>query len=725
MSLYSDLNEILTPYAQKIKDKADKSMTYTKTEVDNLISEVEVETDTTLDVPGAPADSAETGRQIGLLKADLEDVQTGLFSLGEGFEEFNTTFIRGGLSDTGTVNNNKARIVTKDILKFDYPIFIKIMDTDYKIRVALYDENDTFTSFKEGYEYVQSFIPAGTRFRITIANVGETPTSDPADIGLFRTKVLKQTNYNYLTDSVLSYESTKILNYHLKKHIVFKNYNESQGKFVIGGFRTIDTPIYYPFDIIVSNANAELYMFNVRTFRDKDPVAANYIGKSGWVKDEGSYLVPKNTYFTVEYTTRDVSITPLPSLGTTLELLTFTPVGMVSSIVYGAVDMAISEADGYISSDGSISSPSAANQEVRTQKYPTQKGMRYNVLLTFSIIRTMWGAYVLYDENGNFISRTVFANVNAKKKVFDIVVSDDDAAYISFCYRTYGDLTINIASFDFNNLSTRGVDLLDRKTRLHDYSVNKNIKSINHRGYNTEAPENTLPAYKLSKQYGFKYVECDVSFTSDDVAVLLHDATINRTARNADGTAIADTTYIQNITYEQALTYDFGIWKGSKWAGVKIPTFEQFITLCRNIGLHPYIEIKEQGMTESHVNQIVNIVRNCGMAKNVTWISSLPTALQYILTKNPKARIGLVVNAVDATVITTAQGLKTTDNDVFIDSGSHTDAEIVLCQNADLPLEVWNFASSAVIASLPVYVSGITSDNLIGGYVLYQKNISI
>ena len=52
--------------------KADKSTTYTKTEVDQMIEDVEVETDTTLEVSGAPADSAETGRQIGLLKADLD-----------------------------------------------------------------------------------------------------------------------------------------------------------------------------------------------------------------------------------------------------------------------------------------------------------------------------------------------------------------------------------------------------------------------------------------------------------------------------------------------------------------------------------------------------------------------------------------------------------------------------------------------------------------------------
>lgn len=54
--------------------KADKSTTYTKTEVDRMIDGVEVETDTTLTIEGAAADAAETGRQIGLLKADLDNL---------------------------------------------------------------------------------------------------------------------------------------------------------------------------------------------------------------------------------------------------------------------------------------------------------------------------------------------------------------------------------------------------------------------------------------------------------------------------------------------------------------------------------------------------------------------------------------------------------------------------------------------------------------------------
>jgi len=78
---YSALGDQVDTNTAAIALKADKSTTYTKTEVDRMIEGVEVETDTTLEVAGAPADAAETGRQIGLLKADLGAVNSGLFIL--------------------------------------------------------------------------------------------------------------------------------------------------------------------------------------------------------------------------------------------------------------------------------------------------------------------------------------------------------------------------------------------------------------------------------------------------------------------------------------------------------------------------------------------------------------------------------------------------------------------------------------------------------------------
>lgn len=255
------------------------------------------------------------------------------------------------------------------------------------------------------------------------------------------------------------------------------------------------------------------------------------------------------------------------------------------------------------------------------------------------------------------------------------------------------------------------------------WAFGENVKGVNHRGYST-APENTLPAYKLSKQMGFKYCECDVSMTSDRVPVLLHDDTINRTARNADGTEISETINIGSITYEEALEYDFGIYKSSDYAGTKIPKFEDFIILCRNLGLHPYIELKTAGgYTESEIQNLVDIVHACGMDGKVSWISFGAGLLTYVKNYDSSARLGYVVGDVDASVITTAQGLKTANNDVFIDAGSALTAEEVsLCSAADIPLEVWTVNSESTIQSLDPYVSGVTSDKLIAAKVLYDAN---
>lgn len=266
--------------------------------------------------------------------------------------------------------------------------------------------------------------------------------------------------------------------------------------------------------------------------------------------------------------------------------------------------------------------------------------------------------------------------------------------------------------FDFNELVDKDLS-----------SFNKNVKSVNHRGYNTVAPENTLPAYQLSKKNGFDMVETDVSFTSDNVAVLLHDDTINRTARNSDGTEISETISINSITYAEALTYDFGIWKGSAYTGTKIPTFEQFISLCRKIGLHPYIELKSAGVTQSNIHGLVDIVTSYDMLDKVTWISFNATFLGYVKQYDPTARLGVVCGAVTESIITNAVNLKTQDNDVFIDASSGTDNDVSLAKTAELPIEVWGVNTANGLNALDGYVSGATTNKLIFGYELYKANV--
>ena len=240
-----------------------------------------------------------------------------------------------------------------------------------------------------------------------------------------------------------------------------------------------------------------------------------------------------------------------------------------------------------------------------------------------------------------------------------------------------------------------------------------NVKGVAHRGYSSVAPENTIPAYKLAKQMGFYYVETDISFTSDGVAVCLHDSSIDRTS-NGTGS-------IGSLTYAQVRTYDFGSWKSSAYAGTKIPSFEEFITFCRNAILHPYIELKNNAVyTQAQIEGLVDMVNALGMKGKVTWISFSSAYLTYVKNYDPYARLGFVVSGLSSGNITTAENLKTNTNDVFIDTDSISAASATLCKNAGLPMEVWTVDSAATIKSMDKYITGVTSNSKIAGKILYE-----
>ena len=243
-----------------------------------------------------------------------------------------------------------------------------------------------------------------------------------------------------------------------------------------------------------------------------------------------------------------------------------------------------------------------------------------------------------------------------------------------------------------------------------DYAVD----SVNHRGYSKVAPENTLIAYRYSYLSGFRYVECDVSFTKDGYAVLLHDDSIDRTS---DGTGM-----ISDLTLAQARQYDYGSWKDKSFKGEVIPTFDEFIALCAELGLHPYIEIKSN-INKQQAKSLVDTVEKYGLLDNCSWISFNAASLAQILNYDDTARVGYVCNSVDENTINTCRGLKTYGNQVFVDvnrSAANANA-VALCKNAGLALEVWTVNTEADLFALDPYVSGVTSDYIHAGELLLKN----
>lgn len=237
----------------------------------------------------------------------------------------------------------------------------------------------------------------------------------------------------------------------------------------------------------------------------------------------------------------------------------------------------------------------------------------------------------------------------------------------------------------------------------------------------------------MSRKKGFTYVETDVCFTSDEVPVLLHDSSINRTGRNMDGTAIGETTYIYDITYAQALQYDFGIWKGAEWAGTPIPTFRQFIQTCKEMSLHPFIELKDTiEWTQTRCEKIADDIRAVGMEENVSFISFDDEALARITQLFPKATIGLGAHAelynTDDFVgfLLAAQSLKTQTNRVLV-SLSYSQMTTTLyemVEEASLNSIVWTVNSVADATNLNDNTVGVLSDKLNAGLLIMEQRLA-
>ena len=211
-------------------------------------------------------------------------------------------------------------------------------------------------------------------------------------------------------------------------------------------------------------------------------------------------------------------------------------------------------------------------------------------------------------------------------------------------------------------------------------------------------------------------------FTKDNVPCLLHDATIDATS-NGSGS-------LSSMTFEEVRQYDFSAkFSGGGYKNVKIPSLEEFLDICKRIAIHPYIEIKEGG--DDKLSIIANIVKSKGLDKFVTFICSNDTYLSYISNILPEARLGLLLNfgQISQENINKAKALSNSTNEVFIDAEYYSGGSFIpqddidICIANGIPLEVWTLNEITYIENMPMYISGVTSDSLVAGKVLYDYEI--
>jgi glycerophosphoryl diester phosphodiesterase len=122
-------------------------------------------------------------------------------------------------------------------------------------------------------------------------------------------------------------------------------------------------------------------------------------------------------------------------------------------------------------------------------------------------------------------------------------------------------------------------------------------KHIAHRGAGKLAPENTLAAFRLGYSHGYRMFECDVKLSSDGVAYLLHDATLERTT---DGVGNAG-----EFSWGELSQLSAGDWHSPAYAGEPLPTMANIASFIRANDCFINLEIKPVPGTEAHTGEIV------------------------------------------------------------------------------------------------------------------------
>lgn len=153
-----------------------------------------------------------------------------------------------------------------------------------------------------------------------------------------------------------------------------------------------------------------------------------------------------------------------------------------------------------------------------------------------------------------------------------------------------------------------------------------NMIIYSHRGENKFAPENTLYSFYLCEYFNDDGIEFDIRKTKDNVIVIIHDATINRTTNKVG--------FVRDYTFDKLSNINFG----SKEKYEPILSLDEFLRFFSNKNILLYIEIKEDGYEED----ILNII-NRYLTKNIILISFNYNILKKIRRVDDKIAIGWLV----------------------------------------------------------------------------------
>jgi glycerophosphoryl diester phosphodiesterase len=140
-----------------------------------------------------------------------------------------------------------------------------------------------------------------------------------------------------------------------------------------------------------------------------------------------------------------------------------------------------------------------------------------------------------------------------------------------------------------------------------------------HRGASGYAPENTIAAFELAVSMGADAIELDAKLSGDDVVMVMHDQTVDRTTDQSGN--------LRNFTVDQLKQMDAGSRFDAKFAGERIPTLAE---VFEAVGQKTFINVEltnYQTSRDGLVDKVIELVDRYAMNERIIFSSFFPSNL--------------------------------------------------------------------------------------------------
>ena len=166
---------------------------------------------------------------------------------------------------------------------------------------------------------------------------------------------------------------------------------------------------------------------------------------------------------------------------------------------------------------------------------------------------------------------------------------------------------------------------------IYGNGVNKNIKTIAHRGYVAKGVENSIEALEGAAKAGADYVEFDIILTKDNKFIVMHDYNLKRLA--------GINTRVQDMNFNEIVGLQI---KQGDYTS-KIPSLEEFVTKAKELNMKLVIELKPHGAEPSnYIDILINEVKRLKL-ENYKFMSLNPKVVEELETKAPNLETGYVI----------------------------------------------------------------------------------